>query len=429
VSGFRFSFVTAMRCVTCGREEAFDALPPTCPTCGPIAGTMDVLYDVDAARAELTPDRLRERGDPTIWRYREILPIRNPWVIAPLPVGMTPLYPLDKSFGIRSPFGLRLLIKDETRNPSASAKDRASAVAVARAHEIEAEVIAAASTGNAASSVAMLAASARIPCVIFVPADAPPAKLAQIQAHGAVLFAVEGTYDEAFDLCSAACDAFGWYNRNTAVNPVLGEGKKTIALEVWEQLGFRAPDAMVVPVGDGCVIGGIAKGWRDLLDLGLVDRSPRLIGVQAEGSAALARAWEEGRPRCERVAAYTIADSISVSMPRDQVKALRAVRETNGGLVTVSDEAILEALGLLARRAGILVEPASAAAVAGMIPALERGLIDERDEVVLVLTGHGLKDIGSVRRASAGNEPIRIRPEIGAVERALARRGGERWRS
>jgi len=258
-------------------------------------------------------------------------------------------------------------VKDETRHPSGSAKDRATAVAIAHARAIRAPGIAAASTGNAASSLATFAAHAAMPCFIFAPASAPPAKLIQIRAHGARLFAVEGTYDDAFDLCARACERHGWYSRNTASNPYLGEGKKTAAFEIYEQLGDRAPDAVVVPVGDGCILGGVYKGFRDLRDLAWIDRMPRLIGVQAAGSAALADAWRRGEDRCAEIAAATLADSICVSVPRDQVKALRAVRETGGLFVSVSDEAILDAMSLLARRAGIFAEPAAAASLAGLL--------------------------------------------------------------
>jgi threonine synthase len=234
-----------------------------------------------------------------------------------------------------------------------------------------------------------------------------------------MLFSIDGTYDEAFDLCMAVCERFGFYNRNTAVNAFLGEGKKTIALEIWEQLGFRAPDVVVVPVGDGCIIGGVFKGFRDLLDLGLIPRLPRLIGVQATGSAALATAWEKGQALCQPVQASTVADSIAVASPRDQVKALRAVRESGGCIVSVTDEAILEALALLARHAGILVEPAAATPLAALKLAGASRCADLGDEVVLLLTGHGLKDIPAVARATAGREPPVLKPELSAIERAL----------
>ncbi|MCK4305905.1 MAG: threonine synthase [Candidatus Eisenbacteria sp.] len=415
-----FSFVKCLRCVTCGAEYEIDESVHTCSTCGPLLGTLDVLYDTDRLAASFGPDILKERTDPTIWRYHEILPIRDRSAPVAIPVGMTPLYSLDSALGFNAP--KRLLIKDDTRHPSGSTKDRATAVAMARAREVGVSSVAAASTGNAASSLATFAARADLACCIFAPATAPAAKLLQIRAHGATLLAIEGTYDQAFDLCMATCERLGFYNRNTAVNPFLSEGKKTIALEIWEQLGFRAPDVIVVPVGDGCIVGGVYKGFCDLLDLELIPRIPRIIGVQASGSSALAVAWREGLERCKPSQASTLADSICVSHPRDQIKALRAIRESDGLFITVDDQAILEALSILASKAGILVEPAAAAPLAGLKEALAKGQIESDAEVVLLHTGHGLKDIDALQKASAGNRPLSVKPDLEEVAEALTKK-------
>jgi threonine synthase len=419
VSGF-----IGLRCVSCGRAFEPDEILYVCPGCGPVGGTLDVLYDLAWARERFTPAILRGRREICggVTRYREILPIRREGAFPDIPVGMTPLYRPPERLGLAP----NVWIKDDTRHPSGSAKDRASVVAVARARELGASVIAAASTGNAASSIATLAAHAGLGCVIFAPAAAPEAKLVQIRMHGAMLLAVDGTYDQAFDLCREVASRTGWFNRNTATNPVLGEGKKTIALEIWEQLGYRAPGAVLVPVGDGCVIGGVAKGFEDLRDLGLIPKVPRLIGVQAEGSAALANAWRAGEDRCAPVAASTVADSISVSVPRDQVKALRAVRRSAGAFVTVSDGAILQAMVELASRAGIYAEPAAAAPLAGLRKALADGSVDPGEEVVLVVTGHGLKDLAAARRAAESNPPIPIGADPAAPE-AVARSVEDAW--
>lgn len=447
----RYSAFTGLRCVSCGLTYAPDELLYVCPECGPLAGTLDVRYDLEWLSAHFGPGVLRQRDDRTLRRYHELLPIRDPGACLDLPVGMTPLWKVPE--GVRERLGrgpatarddvatargeaaaatasalpVRLWIKDDTRHPSGSAKDRATMMALGRARELGVDLIAAASTGNAASSLAALSAAAGIGCIIFAPASAPEAKLVQIRIHGARLFAVEGTYDEAFDLCWELCRRTGIYNRNTAVNPVLGEGKKTIALEIWEQLGFRAPDAVVVPVGDGCILGGVAKGFRDLLDLEWIERMPRLIGVQAEGSAALANAWRDGAALCAPVEAATVADSISVAQPRDQVKALRGVRESGGAFVVVSDAAILSALSDLAAQAGLFVEPAAAAAFAGLRQGMADGRIREDEEVVLVLTGHGLKDVGAARRAAEQNPPIPVPPRIDEVER-LVRLREDGWK-
>jgi threonine synthase len=415
-----YSQLTGFRCVTCLREFDIDASPMTCPTCGPTLGTLDAVYDIPALERTFTPESIRENSDRTIGRYHALLPVRDPASMPAIPVGMTPLYPLPADFPFRVP--KRMLVKDDTRNPSGSTKDRATAVGIAHARERGARTVAAASTGNAASSLATFAARERLDCLIFAPENAPPAKLAQIRIHGAFLFAIRGSYDEAFDLCMEACARMGFYNRNTAVNPYLGEGKKTLALEIWEQLGFRAPGAVAVPAGDGCILAGVHKGFRDLLEIGRIDRMPRLIGAQAEGSSALARAWRDGRERCVPCAAKTVADSISVGMPRDQIKALRAVRESLGAFVTVSDEEILEAMAQLARRCGIFVEPAAAAPFAAVRAAAADGRIDVDEEIVLIHTGHGLKDIDGALRASVHNEGVSIPPTMEAVAYALERR-------
>ncbi len=310
----------------------------------------------------------------------------------------------------------RLYVKDDGRNPTGSLKDRASAIAVARARSEGAAVAATASTGNAAAALAGMCASAGLPSVIFVPETAPPAKLAQLLVYGSTVLAIRGSYDEAFDLCTEACAEFGWYNRNTGYNPYMTEGKKTVAYEIAAQLhavllpdaeggdavGFLAPDAVVVSVGDGCIIGGVYKGFYDLFQLGWIERMPRIIGVQSERSAALANAWRAGLDVPEPVVASTRADSISVNAPRDAAKALRAVRASGGAFVTVSDQEILDAIAPLAREAAVFAEPAGAASLAGLKRAVEDGLIDGDERVVIINTGSGLKDIRAATEVTGG---------------------------
>jgi threonine synthase len=411
------SFINALSCVSCGETFDPDEIDYTCPACGPIKGTLDILYDWSKLAEVFTPEILRQRRGTTIWRYHELLPIRNVVAQVQIPVGMTPLFRLECDMGF--PLPSIVLVKDDTRHPSGSTKDRASAVGIARAREKSAPAIAAASTGNAASSIAMFAARAGLPCYIFVPKTAPPAKLAQIQAHGAKLVMVSGSYDDAFEICHHICEKWDIYNRNTATNPFLGEGKKTAALEIWEQLGYNVPDTVVVPVGDGCIIGGIAKGFSDLFNLGLIPKVPRLIGIQADGSSAIAEAWFMGENVCAPSAATTIADSIAVSVPRDQTKALRAVNETDGCFITVTDKEILAAMNSLATIAGILVEPAAAAPMAGLRKAMEIGKIAAHEETVILHTGHGLKDISAMQKASIWNRPTPIDSNVNAAEEAL----------
>jgi len=328
--------------------------------------------------------------------------------IPPPQVGWTPLYQakrLGEKLGLSN-----LYLKDEGRNPTASLKDRASAIGVVKAQELGKKVITCASTGNAASSLAGLAASVGMRNVIFVPESAPKAKVAQLLIFGAQVIMIKGTYDQAFDLCLEASDEFGWYSRNTAYNPYLSEGKKTAGLEVCEQLGWQAPDRVFVSVGDGCIIGGLHKGFKDLLALGFIERLPKLVGVQAEGAAPLVRAWETGK--FEPIVPNTLADSISVGVPRDRVKALRAVRESGGKYVAVSDEEILEAMRQLGTEA-VFAEPAGAAGFAGLVKLADE--IDPQELIVVLVTGNGLKDVESAIKAT--KEPPKIEPTMKGLRR------------
>jgi len=291
------------------------------------------------------------------------------------------------------------------------------------------QVVTTASTGNAAAALAGLCAAVDQPNVIFVPRTAPQAKVAQLLAYGATVFLVDGTYDQAFELCLEVAQAFGWYNRNTAYNPYMSEGKKTAAFEICEQLDWHPPDAILIPVGDGCIIGGIHKGLRDLLSLGWIDRMPRLIGVQASGSAPLADAWERGLEAQEMapVEAHSVADSIVAGLPRDRIKALNAARQTGGAYVRVDDDEILAAIPVLAQGCGVFAEPAAAAAYAGLVRAIEQDLIAPEDRVVVLATGSGLKDVASAMKA-VQTEPVVVEPTLASVEQALgeSRTGGRR---
>ena len=385
----------------------------TCPDCGPELGTLTVHYHIERIRAVLTRAVLAQRSEQSHWRYLEMLPVaERPAVLHPR-VGWTPLYHLPE-LARREGVGT-LWIKDDGINPSASFKDRASSIGVAHALEGGREVITAASTGNAASSVSLFAACAGMRAVIFVPATAPEAKIAQLLIFGAEVLAVGGSYDQAFDLCLEVAARRGWYCRNTAVNPYLGEGKKTAAFEICEQLGWEVPDAVVVSVGDGCIIGGLWKGFCDFHALGLIDRLPRIFGVQARGSAPLVEAFERGartaRPGEE---ASTCADSICVGHPRDHIKALRAARESGGALVAVDDEDILRAIRRLAREAGVFAEPAGATGFAGLSTLVAAGTLGSSDRVVVLVTGNGLKDVATARGA-VEREPVPVEPDIDAV--------------
>jgi threonine synthase len=324
-------------------------------------------------------------------RVRPLLPLSERAPVLPLLVGDTPLCAVPR---LREHLGLpNLWVKDDTRNPSASYKDRASALVCLKAAEFGESIVVAASTGNAATALSCLAASLGQQAVILVPSSAPPAKLTQMLCYGAQVIPVRGTYDQAFELSLEATRLFGWYNRNTAFNPFTIEGKKTSALEVVRDLGGRAPDVVVVPTGDGVILSGISKGFRDLVAAGVLPRCPRLLAVQASGSAAIALAIRERRDLRAMPGSTTVADSICVDAPRAGLLAVREIRASGGHAVVVEDAAIVEAIGTLARLGGVFAEPAAAAALAGLQQAMKEELISSEDEIVLMITGHGLKDV------------------------------------
>jgi threonine synthase len=407
--------VSALRCVRCGTAYAEGEVLYTCPSCGP-TGILDVEYDYDAIAAGGFGVRsLAANPDRSHWRYREVLPVGDGAEIPPVPVGGTPLFSLP---GLARDLGLaEMWIKDDGRNPTGSFKDRASSVAAVKARELGFETVCCASTGNAASSLAGFAAQLGLEAFIFVPWFAPEAKVTQLLIFGATVFFVDGSYRDAFDLCTQAAQEFGWYNRSAAINPIPVEGKKTAGLEIGEETAGNVPDWVGVSVGDGCTIAGIWKGLKEMHRFGVIDRLPRLLGTQAEGAAPLAKAFARGTEDWNPVHAETIADSISVGHPGNGLKALRAVRESGGTFVTVSDDEILAAQRVLASF-GVFGEPAGVAGVAGIRRARRNGVVASSDRVLHVVTGSGLKDVKSARRA-AGREALSVAPSLDAVRSAL----------
>jgi threonine synthase len=411
--------VLGLACTICGRLYQPDPGRYVCDIDGE-AGTLDVIYDYDRIRGRIH----LYQDDPTMWRYRPLLPIGDGAELPPLQVGGTPLVPARR---VAAELGLGTLwIKDDSRQPTASLKDRASAVAVIKAREQGAEVITTASTGNAAAALAGMCASLGQRNVIFVPSTAPEAKVAQLLAYGATVALVEGTYTDAVDLCMAAAAHYGWYNRTTGYNPYVGEGKKTVVLEILDQIGGMTPDAIFVPVGDGSIIGGVHKGLRDAIALGWIAQMPRLYGVQAAGSDYLVQAFEgmEDVTRKPPIRAQTVADSISADLPRDRVKALAAVRDTAGSYLRVDDDDILRAIPTLAASTGVFAEPAAAAAFAGLVAAIEGGMIARGETAVVICTGSGLKDVRSAIRGVevTGGRAIRIAPTLAELDTALGRK-------
>jgi threonine synthase len=410
------SFVIGLECTLCGRRDPPDANEGPCARCGPL-GIREVIFDYAAASALISRASLASDADRTIRRYLALLPIDDKKSLPPLDVGMSPIYEaprLAEALSVR-----RTWVKNDGALPTGSLKDRASFVGVARAASKKASIIAAASTGNAATSLAGLAASIGMACYIFVPAAAPEAKIAQLLVYGARVFLVKANYDKTYDLCQEAVGRFGWYNRSAATNPYLVEGKKTCGHEIAEQLATsELPDWVAMSVGDGCSIAGCYKGLREMKRLGVIDRVPKMLAVQAEGAAPLARAFEQETEAVVRMEeAHTIADSINVGMPRNPVKALRAVRESEGTFVTASDDAIVGAIPKIARLTGVFAEPTAAAAIAGVEAARGRGIIAANESVLAVLTGNGLKDVRTAMKATILPQPIE--PDLAAVEKAL----------
>jgi threonine synthase len=410
------------RCSLCDAEYPPSQAVYTCPKDG---GNLDVVLDVEAIRQKYQPEDLVSRAEDSLWRYLPLLPVPDPGGEGtPLrSAGWTPTFALPR---LAASLGLQhLWLKDESRNPTASFKDRASAVVLARAREIGAEVVVTASTGNAGAALAGMAAALGHRTVIFAPRSAPPAKVAQLLVYGAKVILVDGSYDQAFDLTVQAAAEFGWYCRNTGYNPFTAEGKKTAAFEIWEwwRGDWRIEDKSIRPdltvfvsVGDGNIISGLHKGFKDLLRLGWLESMPRLVGVQAEGSSAIARAFQAGGETIEPVSARTVADSICVDLPRDGVRALRAARETVGTYITVSDDEILTAVSALGPL-GVFAEPAGAAAYAGLVQAVRHGTVRPEESVLVLNTGSGLKDVGAALKA-VKKAPV-IQPRLAEVEKLL----------
>jgi threonine synthase len=357
---------------------------------------------------------LTARSDRTQWRCHELLPIRKDAALPGLSPGWTPITltnSLARHLGLTS-----LFLKDEGRNPTGSLKDRASAVGVVKAGEKRQKIIACASTGNAASSLAGMAASLGLRSVIFIPERTPEPKVTQLLIFGATVLRVRGSYEQAFQLCQQSCERWGWYNRNCAINPYLVEGKKTVGLEICEQLDWKVPDWVAVAVGDGCTIAGIWKAFREMKILGLIGRVPRMLGVQAEGAAPVTAVFRSGEP-LQPVIPQTIADSIAVGAPRNWKKAILGIRESGGVMIDVSDPEILEAMRYTGRLTGIFVEPAAATAVAGVRRAVVEGILGRRASILVVITGNGLKDIRAAR--SAVPEPFEVEPDGAGLDGIL----------
>ena len=406
------------QCSLCGNHYDVNSIKYTCPHDG---GNLNVILDYEAIKESFDIQDILAQRDSSLWRYLPLLPVSDPGGFGtPLRMaGGTPVYQPEL---IKQELGLQYFwVKDEGRNPTASFKDRASAIVVARAKEIKADVVVTASTGNAGAALAGMSAAIGQKAVIFAPKSAPPAKVAQLLVYGSQVILVDGTYDDAFDLTVTAADEFGWYCRNTGYNPFTAEGKKTAAFEIWEQVILDItpkcqPLSIFVSVGDGNIISGLHKGFMDLVELGWLEHMPRIFGIQSSGSAAVANAFFADTEIITPVSANTIADSISVDLPRDGVRAVRAAKETHGSYVVVEDEEIIKAIAALGKT-GIFAEPAGATAYAGMLKALSEGLVTPEQPILVLNTGNGLKDIKAAMQ-SVQAAPV-IEPTFEALKKHL----------
>ena len=405
------------RCSTCGKRYERDQVRYLCPDCGksyrpgmPLCGVLTAEFDYASI------GRRFRKARPDWGLFCAVERVYFP----PYGMGVTPFF---RSAALGREFGLEdVWIKNDALNPSGSLKDRASLLVAAEANRLDEDTIVTASTGNAASSLAAVCAAAGKRAIIFVPQSAPKAKLAQMILHGALVVPVRGTYDDAFRLSLEYTARHGGLNRNTAYHPLTIEGKKTVGLEIWQQNGWRVPFAIVVPTGDGVILGGVFKAFDDLRRAGLITRLPRLVCVQAEKSCAIHRYVSTGRYR-DAANPATVADSISVSVPSNAHLARAAVLSSRGWSLTVSDREIIAGQRTLAEASGVFAEPAAAAAAAALGKLRGTGLLKPRDQVVVLVTGHGLKDVdaalGGIRMPEA------IAPTAAALGNVARRAAGE----
>ncbi len=406
------------RCIDCNKEYDGSKTMYLCPLCSktntddrPPKGVLKTIYNYDELKTEISGiEDLQIRG------FLDLLPIDKLESLPELEVGNTPFYQFNKLDNKELPFNL--FFKDDSQNPTFSFKDRASAVVSAYAKEKGFETIVAASTGNAGSSLAGLCASQNQKAIVMVPEAAPIAKLTQIIMYGATIVPVKGTYDDAFDLSIKATEEFGWYNRNTAFNPFTIEGKKTVSYEIFSQIGDQIPDRVFVPVGDGVIISGVYKGFEDLLELGIIEKIPTIVMVQSEGSDNIVRNID--KDTFEVKASSTIADSISVDIPRNFNLAKQFIKKYSGEYLTVKDDQILNASMILSRNTGIFAEPAAATAFAGLLSYYDQNKLDKDSNNVVLLTGSGLKDLKSVHKLL--DIPKSVKPDTESLKKFFSKK-------
>ncbi len=406
-------YVKQARCTRCNKTYHLDDTLMHCDDCLEL-GILDIEYDYHAMRQTIDKHYFNTNKDYSIWRYKPMMSVANKHNIDTLHVGWTPMHKADN---IAKLIKLKTLyLKDDSLNPTGSLKDRASVVAVIKACDANQTIVACSSTGNAATSLAGNAAKVGLKTMIFVPKRIPDGKRMQLSIYGATIFQVDGDYQATYELSKQAIAHFGWYNRNAAINPHLVEGKKTVAYEIAEQLDFKPTDWVIVSVGDGCTIAGVYKGFYDMKQCGLIDKIPKLLGVQSEGCSPFVDAFDT-QSSLKITKENTIADSISVGVPRNPIKALNAVKNSKGHWLKVSDQAILESMAQLGSAQGVFAEPAAAASLAGLLEALNKKIISANESVTLIITGNGLKDPKNAMKLI--QEKHSIAPSLTAIKQRL----------
>ncbi|HUZ08585.1 MAG TPA: threonine synthase [Acidimicrobiales bacterium] len=380
--------VIGLRCRECGRQFPVEALH-VCDYC---FGPLEVAYDYERIAAVVSRERIAA-GPRSIWRYRDLLPVDDAAPVD-LGAGFTPLIRADR---LAAELGLgELWIKDDTANPTGSFKDRVVSVALTKARQLGFKVAACASTGNLANSVAAHAARAGMASVVLIPSDLEAAKITMTAVYGGTVVAVRGTYDEVNRLCAELTSEHpSWAFVNVNVRSYYAEGSKTLAFEVAEQLGWQAPDHVIVPIASGSQLTKVAKGFAELVEVGLLDGPApvRVSGAQAAGCSPVATAFAEGSDDIRPVKPSTIAKSLSIGNPADGWYALRAIRESGGSCAAVTDDEVIEGIGLLARTEGIFAETAGGVTIATLAKLAASGEVRPDERVVALVTGHGLKTV------------------------------------
>ncbi|HYW00486.1 MAG TPA: threonine synthase [Candidatus Acidoferrum sp.] len=405
-----------LTCLDCKTNYGPESRQYNCAKCG---GILEVSYNPEFLK-ETISIKTFQRDSHDLWKYFDLLPILRKESTITLNEGQTPLIATPR---IEQQYGLKeFYLKDETRNPTCSFKDRPNAVGISKAREFGANTIAIASSGNAAASLSAYAAKAAMNCVVAVPAAVSQAKLTQILVFGAIVVKVNGSYSNSFNLITNACENYGWHNLTSvsSANPYQVEGDKTVAYEICEQLNWKTPDWVVIPLGAGPLLVGAFKGFKELQQLDLIKNLPKMLGVQAMGCAPIVKAYKENRKEVEawgetKTIALSIADPL-VGYERDGTLTLNSIRASHGCAESVTDKEMLDAVKLIARNQGIFAEPAAAATVAAVKKLKDAGTISSDESIVSLITGSGLK---SPEIISDLNEPETIDGEIAQLERII----------